>query len=532
MRWAAHPVLGLTLLTFLSEALPVEAIESLTAQSTLPVLESSPNADPISPNQVSPNQVTPQRITPLTTPTSPTPGANPQTAPQFTGPLPDANTPPPPQSEAPYSLGAGDRIRIDIFQVPQYSGENDVLIDGSLNLPLVGTVPVNGLTIEEATATISARYAQFLRRPIVTVSLISRRPLQIGVAGEVQRPGSYAVPQEGGDFPTLTQLIQAAGGITQSADIRQVQVRRPQSSGGEEIINVDLWQLLQTGNLGYDVALRDGDTIYIPTGTTVDLAEAPIIAASTFASNTNEPINIAVVGEVFRPGSYTAVGGAGQTGAAGETGVVSGGNTAPTVTRAIQLAGGIKPMADVRNVQIRRLTRTGEEQTFEVDLWALLEGDQRQDAILQEGDTIVVPMVDSVTAAEATALATTSFSPDSIRINVVGEVDNPGTIALPPGSTLNQAVLAAGGFNSRARPSSVDLVRLNPDGTVSRQEIDVDFSQGIDAANNPLLQNNDVVIIGRNDLASISDTLDLILSPLGSAFSIFQLPFRFLNLFE
>lgn len=474
----SHPVLGLTLLSYVVTALPVAAIQ-------------------------------PPPATRSSAPTSA-----------------------PPQAEQPYTLGAGDRVRIDIFQVPQYSGENDVLIDGTLNLPLVGNVPVQGLTIDEATASISAAYAAFLRRPIITLSLLSRRPLQIGVAGEVQSPGSYAIPPDGAQFPTLTEVLQLAGGVTQSADIRQVQVRRPRSSGGEEVINVDLWELIQTGDLGYDVTLRDGDSVFIPTTTTVALSEAPIVAAASFAANVNEPINIAVVGEVFRPGSYTVTGGTGETGAAGETGGLDQAESPPTVTRAIQLAGGIKPLANLRDIEIRRLTRTGEEQAFKVDLWALLQGDLRQDAILQEGDTIVVPTADSLDPGEATAVASASFSPDVISINVVGEVKSPGTVALPPNSTLNQAVLAAGGFNTRANNNKVDLVRLNPDGTVSRQEVDIDFGEGTNVASNPILQNNDVIVVRRSGLASFGDTLDTILSPLGGVFSIFELPGRVLRLFN
>ncbi|WP_416673128.1 polysaccharide biosynthesis/export family protein [Egbenema bharatensis] len=475
---ATLPVLGLTLLTFLSNALPATAIQTLVAQTTA---QSAPTS--------------------------------------------------PPQSEQPYTLGAGDRVQIEIFQVPQYSGESDVLIDGTLNLPLVGSVSVAGLTLEQATATISSRYAQFLRRPVLTVTLINRRPMQLAISGEVTRPGSYAIQPDGAEFPTLAQLIEQAGGITQSADLRQVQVRRPRPGGGEDLISVNLWELLQTGNLQNNVRLRDGDTVIIPE-TIVDLAEAPIIAASSFAPEENRPINIAVVGEVFRPGAYTVTGGVGQVQDAGAIGGVARAESLPTVTRAIQVAGGIKPLADIRRVEVRRLTRTGEERSFEVDLWALLQGDLRQDAILSEGDTIIISRAETLDPAEATQVAAASFSPETIQVNVVGEVENPGALPLPPNSTLNQAVLAAGGFNTRARRSRVDLIRLNPDGSVTRQEVEIDFAEGLNTANNPLLLNNDVIIVGRSGLASAGDTLETILGPLGGVFSILELPFRFLRLFE
>jgi polysaccharide export outer membrane protein len=204
----------------------------------------------------------------------------------------------------------------------------------------------------------------------------------------------------------------------------------------------------------------------------------------------------------------------------------------PTVTKAIQLAGGIRPLADIQRVQVRRLKRDGSLQEFEVNLWDLLrQGDIRQDAILQEGDTIIVPTATAMAAADATALGSASFAPGQIRVNVVGEVPTPGLVSLLPNSTLNQALLAAGGFNSRARRESIQLIRLNPDGTVSRREIEVDLNAGIHADNNPTLQNDDVVIVDRSGLAQAGDAIGNVLTPLSGVFSILDLPFRFLSIF-
>jgi polysaccharide biosynthesis/export protein len=431
----------------------------------------------------------------------------------------------------PYTLGAGDRVRIDIFRAPQYSGEAQVLADGTLNLPLAGTISVEGMTIEQATAAISTGYSRFLRRPLITLSLLARRPLQIGVAGEVSRPGAYSVNVEGGEFPTINQLLQTAGGTTLGADISQVQIRRPRLDGTEEIINVDLMPLLQTGDLKYDLALKDGDTIFVPANQTFDVAQSGLLADASFTAPSDRPINITIAGEVFRPGPYT-VSGSARTGEAGIPGSTGGGGL-PTVTRAIQLAGGIKPMANIRKVQVRRPTRSGNPLIAEVSLWELLQsGDPKQDPILQEGDSIVIPTLTQADAAEAQELASTSISPDSIKINVVGEVTRPGTLELPPNTPLNQAILAAGGFNNRAKRSKVNLVRLNDDGSVSREEIEVDFTQGIGEGTNPALRNNDVVVVGRSGLASTSDALGQVLAPLSGIFSIFSFPFNFLRIFQ
>ncbi len=428
-----------------------------------------------------------------------------------------------PESVGPstYTLGAGDVVRIDIFRMPDYSGESQVLVDGTLNLPLIGKVGVSGLSLEAAAAAVSRQYAQYLKRPVTTVSLVSRRPLQVGIAGEVSRPGSYTVEQGNTQFSRLSQLIETAGGVTQSADLSQVEVRRV-AADDQQIVVVDLWEVIETGNLNQDLVLRDGDSIFIPT-TLVPLENAALLADASFSSDVNQPINVAIIGEVYRPGPYTLRSGAARENG-GTTSSASGG-TPTTVTRAIQVAGGIKPQANVRKVQVVRPTRSGASQVFEVDLWKLLEaGDLKQDAILQEGDTVFVPLATEVTPQETGQLAAASFSPDTIQVNVVGEVEDAGTVQLQPNTPLSQAILAAGGFNRRASRGTAELVRINEDGTVSRTEIAVDFAQGLSEENNPLLRNNDVVIVNRSGLAVASDVIGTVVSPFAGFF-------RFLNLF-
>ena len=436
------------------------------------------------------------------------------TAPQ---PTPVRVTPTPPPPESAYTLGAGDIVNVNIFRVPQYSGDSQVSVDGTLTLPLVGKVSVDGLSLEAATNLLSSRYSQYLKRPIITLSLSARRPLQVGIAGEVNRPGSYNVEQGDTQSARLSQLIETAGGITQAANLSQVQIRRPQPGGDMQTITVDLVALLQNGDLRQDLVLRDGDEIFLPTSQ-IPLENAALIADASFSSDASQPINIAIIGEVYRPGPYTIEGSG------------SNGNNPKTITNAIQVAGGIKPQADIRKVQVVRPTRAGTPQVFEADLWQLVSaGNLQQDAILQAGDTIFVPKATELPPAEVSQIASASFSPDTITVNVVGEVQRAGNLSLPPNTPLSQAILAAGGFNkNRARQGSAELVRIQDDGTVIRETIPVDFAEGIDEANNPLLRNNDVVIVNRSALATLTDTLGTVAAPLGGFFSIF----RFFDIFD
>ena len=464
------------------------------------------------------------------------PGLSPGITPGATG----VGSPPP---ATPYTLGSGDRIQVAVFDVPEYSGEYVVLVDGTLNLPVIGSISVRGLTLQQATDVISSQYARFVRRPLITISLLAARPVVIAVAGEVQRPGTYSVAvaggggaaaggPTGGQFPTVTQAITLAGGITQSAAVRDVQIRRRTSPTTEQVYNVNLWELLQ-GNLAQDVALRDGDSIFIPSVGSYNAAETRQLADASFAPQQIEPVNIAIIGEVARPGPYSVSGGGVGTGGAtgaitgAETGAVgAGGGDAgpPTVTKAIQVAGGITALANIREITITRATRTGGTRVIPINLWALLRsGDLNEDFLLQNGDTIIIPTATAINPAEASQLAEASFAPNEIVVNVVGEVEAPGAITVPPNTPLNQAVLAAGGFNPRSRRSSVDLIRLNDNGTVSKRRISVDLAQGINEEGNPTLRNNDVVVVRRNTLASVGDTLGNALNPVGSFLNIFSI---------
>lgn len=544
-----QPIAYLSLLAICSVILPNPAIAQIpTFTQGKP---SRGNTLPAPPIQVSPTGVNtvPVLPVPVNVPvpvTAPIPVNQPVSTPAVppgqNNPFPGSGgsaAPPLSVSDEPYTLGPGDRVKMDVFDVPEYSGEFSVLVDGTLNLPVIGRIPVRGRTLEATTDLISARYARYVKRPLITLGLVTARPVTLAVAGEVSRPGTYSLSSGGGgtgataapsQFATVTQAITLAGGITQSANVRNVIIQRR----GSGSYTVNLWDLIQNGNLAQDIPLRDGDRIIIGAVDRVNPTETRQLADASFASKEIKPINIAIVGEVSRPGPYAITGGGEGTGGAtgaitgAATGVSSGGGTGtsalPTVTKAIQVAGGITALANVRGITIRRTTRLGEPKVINVNLWELLRaGDASQDVILQEGDTITIPTATAFDPAESTQLAGASFAPNTIVVNVVGEVAKPGAIPVPPNTPLNQAVLAAGGFNVRARKRSVDLIRLNPNGSVEKREVSVDLAQGINEKGNPTLRNNDVVVVRRSTLATVGDTLGTVLNPVGSFLNILSI---------
>ncbi|WP_293153388.1 polysaccharide biosynthesis/export family protein [Okeania sp. SIO2C9] len=496
----------------------------------------SAQAQPLSPKfQKAPaNSTLPKLTEPWPQGTEPTPpllppAPEPISIPEPETPLPDSTA---------YTLGGGDRVQIDIFNMPEYSGENgqhQVQIDGTLNLPLVGNISVEGKTLDEAKELIQEKYGEYLQISIVNLNLLAARPLKIAIAGEVQHPGSYTISpivdggednQSGTQLPTVTKALQVAGGVTTSADVRQIKIRRTQLNAPEQVISINLWKLLQDGNLRQDIPLRDGDTLFVPSITEVNPVESAQLVNANFAGTNTQPLNIAVVGEVARPGPYILETGIDQSqlsateensdSTEADNNISSAQNTKlHTVTKAIKMAGGITPSADIRQIRVRRLTRAGTEQVIKVDLWQLLQnGDLNQDLVLESGDTIYVPVADEVNLDELAEVTASSFSPGNLKINLIGEVVNPGIISMVPNSTLNQALLAAGGFNQgRAETEEVELIRLNPNGTVTRRQVQVDFSAEVNEETNPTLLNNDVILVGRSGRAALTDNVRGVLAP-------------------
>ncbi|MEB3360448.1 MAG: polysaccharide biosynthesis/export family protein [Synechococcales bacterium] len=228
------------------------------------------------------------------------------------------------------------------------------------------------------------------------------------------------------------------------------------------------------------------------------------------------PLEVVIIGEVSRPGVYLLSPLQGRL---------------PTVATAIYAAGGITQHTDLQSIEIRRVSPDNQqEETITVSLWDLLtQGARNQDLPLRDGDTIVVPQTESIGVAIARELATSSFSAGAVQVNIVGEIAQPGVMQVPADTSVMEALLLAGSFTQRSRRSRVTLLRLNPDGTVTERSLPVDFTAATNDDTNPLLQNRDVLLVGRNWGASVTDTVGGIMQPVTSGLSLLNLflPFLF-----
>lgn len=241
-------------------------------------------------------------------------------------------------------IGAEDLLEISVFDLPQFSVTSRVAGDGTITMPLIGSVEVRGLTKREVEKKIEAALeAKYINNPSVSVAIKEYKSRQVSVLGAVNSPGAYAVVSP----RNLLQLLSEAGGLAATAGRRCFIFR-----SGSSRIEVDLKDLLDNGNPALNIAILPGDVVNIP-------AEAKI--------------TIYVLGAVRSPGA-----------------VDLSSSMPVTLLAAIARAGGPSEQASKSGITIRRKDAAGQEQVIKANLKDILSG-KAPDVELQEGDVINVP---------------------------------------------------------------------------------------------------------------------------------------------
>ncbi len=215
------------------------------------------------------------------------------------------------------------------------------------------------------------------------------------------------------------------------------------------------------------------------------------------------PVKVSIIGEVGRPGLYPLP-------------------SYSTPVSAIQTAGGVTLNADIRKVLLRRLAGPdGSQKQTVLDLaQVFMVGNQRQNPILFDGDTLVVARTEELIPEEVLQIGATNLAPASITISVIGEVKKPGTLSLPANTPLAEAIFRAGGAeNWRANKNDIELVRLNRNGTTTREVFSYRDGIGISKGLNPPLRDRDTVIVNRTFYAEALDVINQVIVPLSQAAS-------------
>lgn len=156
------------------------------------------------------------------------------------------------------SIGRMDSVEIRVFREEELTTRGQLSADGTITMPLIGTVKLEGLTTDQAARLISAKLKEgYLVRPEVSVAIDARIRRTVTILGQAQRPGVFEIPAH--RRLTLVEAIGLAGGTTRIANERKVVLKR-----GGKIITVNMKDI--TTGRSEDIALRDGDTVTVPEG--------------------------------------------------------------------------------------------------------------------------------------------------------------------------------------------------------------------------------------------------------------------------
>ena len=150
-----------------------------------------------------------------------------------------------------------DRLRIDVFGVPELNREVQVNADGTIMFPFVGPMDVRGLTPAAVAQEIESRLrGDYVRNPEVTVQTTERQAQLITVGGEIASPGQYAVTGPS----TLLEAVALGGGPTEFARLDDVLVFR--TIGSQRYIGVYNLGAIQRGNYA-DPTLYPNDLVMV-----------------------------------------------------------------------------------------------------------------------------------------------------------------------------------------------------------------------------------------------------------------------------
>lgn len=272
------------------------------------------------------------------------------------------------------TVASGDQLQVNVQDLDEVHNLNvRIASDGNLDLPLVGLVPVDGLTIAGVRTQLTERYSKYVRQPVISVSVLSSQSRTVSVVGEVNSPSV----QEITGTLTVVSAITKAGGIRPDAGPKVILTRDGKAGilplpgatvtpDGHSRIALSLDDLLAAKAPENNIPLRAGDVVSIPKGSLVY-----------------------VIGNVHRAGGFPLR----------SSGSIS-------LVEALALAEGLSPNARSQDAKILRLVNPGSEkrQEIPVNINQILAGKQA-DPMLFADDILFVPNSAAKSGARRTAEA-------------------------------------------------------------------------------------------------------------------------------
>lgn len=227
------------------------------------------------------------------------------------------------------TLGAGDVVKVTVFNNPELAVETRLSDAGTLTFPLVGQVDVRDLTVAAAEKKIAGLLASgnYVRNPQVNMLVTVQQSQQVSVLGQVNRPGRYPLDTR----RSVLDVVALAGGVAADGGDTVTLISKRNGESRREVL--DIVDIARGGELSRSLTLAGGDIIYVE--------RAP---------------RFYIYGEVQRPGMFRL-------------------ERAMTVIQALSAGGGLTPRGTERGIRIKRRGSDGVLQTIEAKHDDLVKAD-------------------------------------------------------------------------------------------------------------------------------------------------------------
>jgi polysaccharide export outer membrane protein len=230
-----------------------------------------------------------------------------------------------------YRLGAGDLVKIAVFDHDELGIDARISQSGNITFPLIGQVQVAGLSTREAELFLARRLIDggFVKQPQVSVLVSEYQSQKVSVMGQVAKPGQYPLDAS----KRVLDALALGGGVLNDTAAEDVTLVR---ADGARIV-IDLQKLFD-GDPAMNLVVQDGDTVFV--------AHAP---------------QFYIYGQVQHPGQYRLA-------------------RHTSISQAISIGGGLTPRGTQRGAIVKRVDAKGKEHKVSV----------KDEDILQPNDVLLI----------------------------------------------------------------------------------------------------------------------------------------------
>ena len=394
---------------------------------------------------------------------------------------PSANLPTPVN----YRLGPGDEVIIDVWGTNEATIRQTISPEGYINIPSIGLVNLNGMTVKEADNYMRRKLSQIYAvdgadsSSDIKLTLGNIRTIQVNVMGEVAVPGTYSISS----FSNLYHALYRAGGVNNLGSLRDIQLVR----NGKVYANVDVYDFILSGKGPGELILQEGDMIIVPPYKELVDIEGSVKRPMYYEMNEGETLqdlidyaggfsgdayrnNLRVVRQngreyqvftvdepdyknfVLKDGDAVTVGAMIDRyenkleikGAVYRPGIYQLGGGINTVADLIRKADGLKGDAFTNRGLLHREREDLTLEVIPVDIMAILNG-TAEDIALRRNDILYIPSIHELK--------------DIGTITIEGEVARPGTFVFEDNTSLEDIIMQAGGLLESASTVKIDVSR-------------------------------------------------------------------------